>query len=70
MYGGDGDIAKCTSELSKNALALIESQEKKIEDYRQELAEVRVALAEANYDKKKLTEENERLEHICESYAS
>jgi hypothetical protein len=33
----------------------------KVEAYRQELAKVRVALSEANYDKKRLTEENDKL---------
>ena len=41
----------CTDVLKENALALIKSQEQRIEAYRQELAEVRVALAEANKER-------------------
>lgn len=62
--GKPTDNGECGKKMSLDALALIESQEKQVEDYRQELAEVRVALAEANYDKKKLTEENERLRGV------
>ncbi|MBQ7314384.1 MAG: hypothetical protein IJW83_00025 [Clostridia bacterium] len=39
----------------------VKSQEQTIEAYRQELGEVRVALAEANNEKKKSAEENEVL---------
>lgn len=48
----------------KDALDLIYAQGQRLEVYRQSLAEVRVALAEANNDKKKLTEENERLRNL------
>lgn len=51
----------CTIELPNACLSLIKELTEKVEAYRNELGEVRVALAEANNDKKKLTEENERL---------
>ena len=63
------DYSPCSKTMADNALALIKSQEQKIEAYRQELAEVRVALAEANYDKKKLTEENDKLHASCTELA-
>jgi chromosome segregation ATPase len=62
----------CITRISKDALALITSQEQrikelaeKVENYRNELGEVRFALAEANNDRKELTEENERLHASC-----
>ena len=55
-----GNYGYCTSLAINHALALISSQEQRIEAYRQELAEVRVALAEANKERQKLTDENER----------
>ena len=60
------DYSPCSKTMADNALALIKSQEQKIEAYRQELAEVRVALAEANCDKKRLTEEAECLKQCME----
>lgn len=51
----------CFDNAKKDALALINSQEQRIEAYRQELGEVRIALAEANKERQELTEENERL---------
>ncbi len=42
---------------AEDALALITSQEQRIEAYRQELAEVRVALAEANKERQELIED-------------
>ena len=47
--------------IRSDALALIKELTEKVENYRNELGEVRVALAEANNDKKKLSEENESL---------
>lgn len=51
-----------------DALALIKELIEKVENYRNELGEVRVALAEANNDKKKLLEEIESLEKTNEYY--
>ena len=50
--------------IRSDALALIKELTEKVENYRNELGEVRVALAEANNDKKKLSEENERLRGV------
>lgn len=55
----------CTNFLIADALALINSQEQRIEAYRQELGEVRIALAEANKERQELTGENERLRAEC-----
>lgn len=60
------DYSPCSRTMADNALALIKSQEQKIEAYRQELAEVRVALVEANCDKKRLTEEAEGIKQCME----
>ena len=54
------DYSPCSKTMAENALALIKELAEKVENYRQELGKVRVALAEANNDKKKLSEENER----------
>lgn len=54
-------LSICVTQISKCALSLIKELTEKVENYRNELGEVRVALAEANNDKRKLTEENERL---------
>lgn len=51
------DDCECGKVVARNALALITSQEQRIGAYRQELAEVRVALAEANKERQELTEE-------------
>ena len=59
------DEQSCPCVLNENALSLIKELTEKVEIYRPELGEVRVALAEANNDKKKLTEENKRLNASC-----
>ena len=64
LDGGDDDIAKCTSELSKNALALIESQEERIKELTDENDKLHASCTELA----RVQEENERLERICESY--
>lgn len=46
-----------------DALALIKELSEKVENYRNELGEVRVALAEANNDKKKLRADTVRNMH-------
>ena len=58
----------CTDVLKENALALIKSQEQRIEAYRQELAEVRVALAEANKEREELTVDLKAMRGAANSY--
>ena len=53
-------------EYVQKALSLIKELTEKVENYRNELGEVRFALAEANNDKKELTKENERLKDKLE----
>ena len=68
-------LTACTTKMSRDALALIKSQEQRIEAYRQALGEARVALAEkaiifVEMEKQleRLNNENERLKGIYESY--
>jgi chromosome segregation ATPase len=57
-YDIDADTARdCMEGLMRDALSLINSQEQRIEAYRQALGEVRVALAEANKERRELTVE-------------
>ena len=62
FYRAVDDI--CAPYMIEDALSLIKELTEEVENYRNELGEVRFALAEANNDKKELTDENERLS-VC-----
>ncbi len=64
FYRAVDDI--CAPYMIEDALALIKELTEKVENYRNELGEVRFALAEANNDKKELTEENASLKQAME----
>ena len=61
-------VGNCQGELMQATLDIFKELNEKVENYRNTLGEVRVALAEANDDNKKLTKENERLRNSTIDY--